>query len=298
MDIVAVGLGEVLWDVLPGGKKIGGAPANFAYHVSQFGIESHVASAVGSDKLGDEALDVLNGKGIDTSYIKRVGYPTGAVRVALDEKGVPEYRFDSATAWDNIPFTADMKELAERTTLVCFGSLAQREGVSRQTIRSFLQAMPVSESTLKVFDVNFRQNFYGRDVVETSLKMCNVLKINDEEIVEIARMFGWEGHGIAEVCRRLMEAFDLKVLILTCGTEGSYVYWKSPDGSEEHFLDTPRVEVADTVGAGDAFTAAFCASVAKGKDIAEAHGLAVDVSAYVCSCRGAMPELPKSLKER
>lgn len=287
-----------MWDVLPGGKKIGGAPANFAYHVSQFGIESHVASAVGCDALGDEALEVLSLKGIDTSYIQRVDYPTGAVRVALDEKGVPEYRFDSSTAWDNIPFSAGMEELAGRTTLVCFGSLAQRSRVSRQAIRKFLQAMPRSPKTLKVFDVNFRQNFYSREVVEASLEMCNILKINDEEIIEIARMFGREGHGFAEVCRWLIEAFDLKVLILTCGTGGSYVYWGSDSRPEVHFLATPHVEVADTVGAGDAFTAAFCAAFAKGKSVAEAHGLAVDVSAYVCSCHGAMPELPEYLKDR
>lgn len=293
MNKIIVGMGEALWDVLPEGKKIGGAPANFAYHVSQFGFDSRVVSAVGNDELGDEILDVFSDKELK-HRIERVDFPTGTVQVALDGEGVPCYEIKENVAWDNIPFTDELKRLALSTRAVCFGSLAQRSEVSRATINRFLDTMPDIEGQLKIFDINLRQHFYTKEVLKESFEKCNVLKINDEELVVISRMFGYPGIDLQDKCWILLAKYNLKMLILTCGTNGSYVF--TPGAVS--FQETPKVPVADTVGAGDSFTAAFCASVLTGKTIKEAHKLAVEVSAYVCTQSGAMPILPEVLRNR
>ena len=237
-DPLIVGIGEILWDVLPEGKKLGGAPSNFAYHVSQLGLASCVASAIGGD-----ALDAL----------------------------------------------------AERTRAVCFGSLAQRSPVSRETIARFLDRMPDDGDRYRIFDINLRQDFYTKEVIERSLEKCNVLKINDEELVIVNRLFGYPGIDLQDTCRTLIARYGLRYLILTLGANGSYVF---PQHGEASFCETPKVEVADTVGAGDSFTAGFCSALLRGKTTREAHRLAVDVSAYVCTQNGAMPVLPESLKKR
>ena len=290
MNKVVVGMGEALWDVLPDGKKIGGAPANFAYHVSQFGLMSRVVSAVGDDKAGDELIRTLEKKKVNY-IIERVPYPTGTVQVEVDEAGIPCYTIEEGVAWDNIPFTPALAELAENTCSVCFGSLAQRSAVSRETINRFLDAMPDGEGQYKIFDVNLRQGFYTEEILCHSMKKCNILKINDEELVTVSRMFGYPGIDLQDKCWILLAKYNLKMLILTCGVNGSYVFTPG----EISFVETPRVTVADTVGAGDSFTAAFVASVLQGKSIAEAHRTAVALSAYVCTQHGAMPEIPASL---
>ncbi|MDR0895621.1 MAG: carbohydrate kinase [Prevotellaceae bacterium] len=286
MDHLIVGMGEALWDVLPEGKQIGGAPANFAYHVSQFGFDSRVVTAIGRDALGDEILDVFRTKQLQGT-IARVDYPTGTVQVTLDSEGIPCYEIKEGVAWDNIPFTSELEELARSTSAVCFGSLAQRSIVSRTTINRFLDAMPDDADRLKIFDINLRQQFYTREVIEASLNRCNILKINDEELVILNRMFAYPGIDLEDTCRTLMSTYRLRILILTCGTNGSYLF--APGITS--FQETPRVVVADTVGAGDSFTAAFCASILRGKSIQETHETAVRVSAYVCTQRGAMPVL-------
>lgn len=288
-----VGIGEALWDVLPDGKKIGGAPANFAYHVSQFGLQSRVVSAIGDDKLGNEILDNFQGKGLNT-LIKKVEYPTGTVQVQMDNEGVPCYDIKENVAWDNIPFTDSLKQLAQKTCAVCYGSLAQRNVVSRETINAFLDAMPEGKGQYKIFDINLRQGFYTKEIICNSMRRCNILKINDEELVTISRMFGYPGIDLQDKCWILLAKYKLEVLILTCGVNGSYVF--TPGNVS--FVETPKVEVADTVGAGDSFTAAFVSAMLKGKSISEAHQLAVNVSAYVCTQRGAMPELPEHLINR
>lgn len=288
-----VGLGEVLWDMLPEGKKMGGAPANFAYHVSQFGLESRVASAIGCDASGDELLDHLRQKSLQ-GVVERVDYPTGSVGVEVDEKGVPRYDIREDVAWDHIPFTPRLEELARHTQAVCFGSLAQRHSASRSTIQQFLDTMPEEEGRYKIFDINLRQNFYTPEILLSSLQRCNILKINDEELDVISRIFGLPDMGVQKKCHGMLEKYDLKALILTCGTQGSFVF--TPDDTS--FQNTPKVEVADTVGAGDSFTAAFTAALLTGRDLHEAHRLAVKVSAYVCTQSGAMPVLPQRLTER
>ena len=293
MNNIIVGMGEALWDVLPEGKKIGGAPANFAYHVSQFGFDSRVVSAVGNDALGDEILEVFKEKQLK-HQLQVVNYPTGTVQVTLDSAGIPLYEIKEGVAWDNIPFTDDLKRLALSTRAFCFGSLAQRNEVSRTSINRFLDTMPDGDGQLKIFDINLRQGFYTKEIIRESCQRCNVLKINDEELVAISRMFGYPGIDLQDKCWILLAKYNLKMLILTCGTNGSYVFTPGVVS----FQETPRVPVADTVGAGDSFTAAFCASLLKGKSVPAAHKLAVEVSAYVCTQSGAMPELPQVLKDR
>ena len=285
MNNIIVGMGEALWDVLPEGKKIGGAPANFAYHVSQFGFDSRVVSAVGNDALGDEILEVFKEKQLK-HQLQVVNYPTGTVQVTLDSAGIPLYEIKEGVAWDNIPFTDDLKRLALSTRAFCFGSLAQRNEVSRTSINRFLDTMPDGDEQLKIFDINLRQGFYTKEIIRESCQRCNVLKINDEELVAISRMFGYPGIDLQDKCWILLAKYNLKMLILTCGTNGSYVFTPGVVS----FQETPRVPVADTVGAGDSFTAAFCASLLKGKSVPEAHKLAVEVSAYVCTQSGAMPD--------
>ena len=290
---IVVGMGEALWDVLPEGKKIGGAPANFAYHVSQFGLNSKVVSAVGEDKLGAEILENLQAKKLKMQ-IETVPYPTGTVQVELDAEGVPCYDIKEGVAWDNIPYTKDLDELAHQACAVCFGSLAQRSVVSRNTINAFLDAMPHDANVLKIFDINLRQSFYTKEILCNSFKRCNILKINDEELVTVSRMFGYPGIDLQDKCWILLGKYNLKMLILTCGVNGSYVFTPG----EMSFVETPKVEVADTVGAGDSFTAAFVAAILSGKTVREAHELAVETSAYICTQNGAMPELPAELINR
>lgn len=293
MSKYVVGMGEALWDVLPEGKKIGGAPANFAYHVSQFGLESRVVSAVGDDKLGNEICADFREKKLRT-LIAKVPYPTGIVQVVLDDAGVPCYDIRENVAWDNIPFSPELEALARETRSVCFGSLAQRSIVSRETINKFLDAMPDGEGQCKIFDINLRQGFYTKEVICNSLTKCNILKINDEELVTISRMFNYPGIDLQDKCWILLGKYNLKMLILTCGVNGSYVF--TPGAVS--FVETPKVEVADTVGAGDSFTAAFVAAILRDKPVNEAHRLAVEASAFVCTQNGAMPELPQELIDR
>lgn len=283
-----IGIGEILWDVFPQGKVLGGAPANFAFHVSQLGLNGCAVSAIGDDELGKEILHVLDEKRLST-HIEKVNYPTGTVQVTLSGKGIPQYEICEGVAWDNIPFSDELETMAKRTKTVCFGSLAQRSAVSHATINKFLDSVPAD--AMKIFDINLRQHFYSKVLIEESLKRCNVLKINDDEVVLVSNLFGWNGMSETETATRLMQDYKLDIVVLTKGTEGSYVFTPA----ETSFLPTPLVEVADTVGAGDSFTAGFVASLLKGRSISEAHRKAVEISAYVCTQHGAMPLLPDSL---
>lgn len=289
MKRLVVGLGEVLWDMLPEGRKIGGAPVNFAYHAGQFGIDTMAVSAIGNDKLGEDTIAEMNGKHLNHIF-PSVPYPTGSVQVSLDEKGVPAYDIKENVAWDNIPFTNEIESVARSCRAVCFGSLAQRNAVSRNTIRKFIESTP--SGCIRIFDINLRQNFYTREVIRDSLELCNILKINDEEIMLVSGMFNYDSSNIDNVCRTIMEDFSLEMVILTCGTKGSYIFTKD----DVSFMPTPKVNVADTVGAGDSFTGSFCAAILRGLPVAEAHKKAVEVSAYVCTQNGAMPEIPESMK--
>ena len=288
MENIIVGIGEILWDVFPHGKVLGGAPANFAYHVSQFGFDGYVVSAIGDDLLGDEIIENIKNK--ELKYIiEKTPYPTGTVTVIVDENGVADYELYEGVAWDNIPFTDEMEMLARNTKTVCFGSLAQRYHTSRATINSFLDF--VSPDALIIFDINLRQHFYSKELINDSLSRCNILKINDEEVVDVKELFGWGYKTELEVCSQLLEDYSLRMIVLTKGVHGSYVI----TSNETSFKHTPMVVAVDTVGAGDSFTASFIVALLKGKSISEAHEFAVDVSAFVCTQHGAMPLLPDSL---
>lgn len=286
MERKIVGLGEALWDCLPEGKKLGGAPANFAYHAGQFGFDTLAVSALGEDALGEETIAALEEHRL--SYLMpRIPYPTGTVQVTLDEQGIPTYNIREGVAWDNIPFTPEIEQVARSCQAVCFGSLAQRSVVSRETIAKFLDSTPAD--CVKIFDINLRQSFFTKEIIEASMRRCNILKINDEELVVVSRMFGLPDLDEEKRCKQLIQEYDLDILVLTCGTNGSYVF----TAGKSYYQPTPKVEVADTVGAGDSFTGSFCAAILKGKPIHEAHALAVKVSAFVCTQNGAMPPLPE-----
>ena len=299
-----VGIGEILWDMLPEGRRLGGAPANFAYHVSQFGLNSVAVSAVGRDEAGDAVIRELNTRTTEEgnalqqptfrTMISRVDFPTGTVSINLDSAGVPQYDIHMPAAWDNIPFTPELKELAAQTRAVCFGTLARRCPVSHRTISDFVDAVPRGDGQWRILDINLRQHFYTRDIILHALEQCNILKINDEELAIISEMLPVPETDMRGKCLQLIRQFGLKFLILTCGTHGSYVFHSSSENPS--FIETPHVTVADTVGAGDSFTAAFIAALIKGRTPLEAHRLAVDVSAFVCTCNGAMPVLPDTLR--
>ncbi|MCQ2219868.1 MAG: carbohydrate kinase [Prevotella sp.] len=301
MENYIVGLGEILFDCLPDGKKLGGAPANFAYHASQFGLNGIAVSAIGDDENGREIVDILKAQGAK-SHLETVDFPTGTVQVTLSGNGIPQYDICLGVAYDNIPWTPAIEEIAKNARAVCFGSLAQRTAVTRSTVQKFLDTMP-QLGTLKVFDINLRQQWYSKEVIEENLNRCNVLKLNDEEICVVAELLDLgevpaptdaeplQLTDFEDQCRDIMRIYDLQMIILTCGTNGSYVF----HSEGVSFQPTPKVKVADTVGAGDSFTGSFVACVLNGKPIAEAHKTAVQVSAFVCSQNGAMPKLPEEL---
>ena len=281
MKKLIIGLGEILWDCLPEGKKLGGAPANFAFHARLFGADAIAISAIGKDELGDEILRELDEKGLKY-LLPRVEQETGTVQVTLDSEGIPSYEIKTGVAWDNIPFLPEIKHIAEECSCVCFGSLAQRSEVSRNTIREFLRH--TSKDCLKIFDINLRQQFYTKELIHDNMLACNVLKINDEELDVVAKLFGFSDLSVEDKCLRLLKEYRLDMLVLTCGVHGSYVF----TSDQQSFLATPKVEVADTVGAGDSFTGTFAASLLAGRSIREAHQLAVEVSAFICTQKGAM----------
>ena len=289
---LVIGMGEALWDVLPEGRKIGGAPANFAFHAGQAGMDARVVSAVGRDALGDETLLTLQQKGLNTDAVARVDFPTGVVQVTLSEGGIPQYDICEGVAWDNIPFTPALDELARNAQAVCWGSLAQRSEVSRNCIYRFLDAMPSEQGRLKVFDINLRQHFYSIDVIEASCQRANVLKINEEELVIVSELLRLGTPLVEQQCRLLMDRFSLDMLVLTCGCNGSYIFTPV----ETSFRVTPLVQVADTVGAGDSFTATLVADLLKGASVGVAHEHAVQLAAYVCTQQGAMAEWPEALR--
>ena len=280
---VIIGIGEVLFDLLPEGKQLGGAPANFAYHATCLGCNGVAVSAVGCDSLGDEIVELLTTNGVN-HHIARVDAPTGTVRVTLDERGIPCYEICEGVAWDKLQLNDEVLALANRCDAICFGTLAQRSEVSRKAIYSLIDAIPAERNALVIYDINLRQNYYSKELIEASLNRCNVLKINDE-FFTIAPMLNFSADDFVVGARALIERYELKMVVVTCGEKGSIIVTKN----EVSKLETPKVEVVDTVGAGDSFTAALCVGLLQGKEIYEVHRKAVEVAAFVCKNAGAMP---------
>lgn len=282
MEGKIIGLGEILWDMLPTGKQLGGAPANFAYHVCRLGGNGWAVSAISDDELGREIKNTLSTKKLNT-ILEEVNEPTGTVQVTLNAAGVPTYDITEGVAWDHIPFTERIGNLAKETSAVCFGTLAQRSPESRATIHKFIESMPAG--SLKVYDINLRQKYYDEKIISDSLRLADILKINDEELEIVSRMLCLTGTS-EERCRAISREFNLKFVILTMGGDGSKVILE-----DRVHLSTPgKINIVDTVGAGDSFTAAFMLAYLRGESIEKAHTLATEVSSYVCTKAGAMPE--------
>jgi len=283
------GIGELLWDILPEGKQLGGAPCNFAYHALQAGCEAFVISALGSDKDGEEILQVMDQLQLDSSFVQSIPqYPTGTVSVKLDPAGIPDYIIHQNVAWDHMVWGSNLESLAKDIDAVCFGSLAQRNPVSKETIWGFLNA--TNTGCLRVFDINLRQSFYKREDIVYSLEMANVLKLNEDELPVLCAYFGYEGNE-EQLLAKLLHDFQLQLIAYTKGKEGSLLITPA----ERSFCEVPSIEVADTVGAGDSFTAILLAGMLKGLPLARTHALATEVAAYVCTRNGATPRLPESL---
>ncbi|HPO15723.1 MAG TPA: carbohydrate kinase [Candidatus Hydrogenedentes bacterium] len=278
-----VGLGEVLWDLLPDGKLLGGAPANFAYHAKGLGAEAFVVSAVGPDDLGGEILSQLDRSGLETRYIHQdAEHPTGRVTVTLDAAGTPSYVIHTDVAWDFIPQSPALLDLAERTDATCFGTLCQRSPISQHTVRSFLENTP--QDSLRVFDINLRQQFYSASIIHNMLTLSNVLKLNDEELPVVAKLLEMDG-AETSLMEELVRRYDLRLVALTRGAKGSLLC------TREGWSDHPgmSVTVADTVGAGDAFTAALVMGLLENHPLGEINAQANRLAAYVCTQKGAMP---------
>ena len=289
MKRVIVGLGEMLWDLFPEGRQMGGAPANFAYITSLLGNLGIAASRLGQDDLGREAVGRLTDLGLETTFLQQdAEHPTGTVRVKVDEHGQPCFEISQSVAWDYLEWTPQWKALAAQADAVCFGSLAQRSPESQATIQSFLEA--TRPQCLRIFDVNLRQNFYSAEILSASMKSASVVKLNHEELPKIMRLLAscetFSGAGAEESsAQRLIELYQLQLVCVTRGNHGSLLVRRTVCDAHPGF----RVKVADTVGAGDAFTAALVREYLRGASLAEMNETANQIGAWVASESGATP---------
>jgi fructokinase len=291
-----VGIGEILWDLFPAGKQLGGAPANFAYMASLLGAEGIPASRVGDDALGGEVLARLGELGISTEFIQQdEDHPTGTVKVEVDRAGQPRFEITELVAWDFLAWTHRWQELADRADAVCYGTLAQRSEHSRSAMRSFLLA--TRSESVRVCDINLRQDFFSAQIVSESMKLASIVKLNHEELPRVMRLLDLEHRSERDSARSLLLAHDLQMICVTRGNRGSFLM--TCDEYDEHAGFT--VKVADTVGAGDAFTAALVHGYLRRKSLAELNESANRVAAWIASQRGGMPKpsgtLQHALKE-
>lgn len=279
-----VGLGEILWDVFPDGSVLGGAPGNFAMHVNSLGMEGYAVSTIGRDNLGSSVKDIFQERGLK-SCLTEVDHPTGTVVVTLDEEGKATYDFTKNSAWDYITLSPDAKSLASECDAVCFGSLGQRSTISRDTIYRFLKL--TKKSCIRIFDINIRENYYSRDIIEGSLEHANVLKLNDEELPLITEMLSLPENE--DECLKLLKSrYSLDLVIVTKGADGSRLYRSETDDS---FVVPGKTVVVDTVGAGDSFTAAVAVGLLSGDSLQDINVRANEVAAYVCGQKGGTPSL-------
>jgi fructokinase len=292
MSFKIIGIGEVLWDLLPSGAQIGGAPANFAWHAHALGAESAVISRVGNDALGNDIIQRFAelGLGKQTVQVDELA-PTGSVTVGLSAKGIPNYVIHENVAWDNLTVSAAGLNAVSAADAVCFGSLAQRNRISRASIQYLLNSSP--DRALRVFDINLRQHYYSREIIEKSLELANVLKLNQEELEVIGDLLGLTGPVQARI-EALSRRYDLHLVALTRGADGSLLF-QAGQWSDCHSIP---IDILDTVGAGDSFTAALVMGLLCKMELEEINSIANSVARHVCSCTGAMPALPKEFRER
>ena len=287
-----IGIGEILWDVFPDGPRFGGAPANFACSVAELArdrIDVYMAGGVGADDLGRRAIEALHVHGVDTSCVALVDRPTGQVLVKLDAAGASGYEFAADAAWDNVAWSDGLQQLTARADAVCFSTLGQRSEIPCQTIQRFVRATPAE--CLRVLDINLRPPFWNEEIVMQSLRLANVLKLNDAELSVLADMLGWSGADL-ELLQRLMERFSLQLVALTRGAAGAVLL--SESGERSDLPGQPTV-VVDTVGAGDSFAAALVVGVLSGLPLATINAWGNRVAAFVSSQPGATPHFPDYL---
>jgi fructokinase len=288
-DFVIVGLGEILWDMLPAGKQLGGAPANFAYHAKALGGRGVVVSCIGNDELGREIMSRLKELRLEQGYVSvDENHATGTVTVELDEQGKPNYTIHENVAWDYIASNSSLLKLAARADAVCYGSLCQRSRVSRHTVRDFLRA--TRPDCLRVFDINLRQSYFNEEIIRAMLELSNVLKLNDEELPVVADLLDLD-RSETNTLSQLTDIYKLRVIALTRGANGSRLYAQGEDSSCRGFA----AEIADTVGAGDSFTAAMTLGLLYDKPLDWINEYSNRVASFVCSQSGATPRLPDSL---
>jgi fructokinase len=298
MNSNVIGVGEVLWDLLLTGPQLGGAPANFAYHAHALGAQAQVITRVGKDDYGREIIRRFHAMGLpETGVQVDETAPTGTAKVALSGDGLANFTIQENVAWDFIAVTDEAVAVARRAHAICFGSLAQRCEVSRNTIQDLVAATP--PDALRVFDINMRQQFYSRDVVDKSFRLANVLKLNDDELPRLANMFSLTGSTKDQI-GQLAQTFSLRLVALTRGANGSLLYQKMNDNNDVRWSDCPSrpVKVVDTVGAGDSFTAAMVLGLLRKMDLDEINTIANEVARYVCSQPGATPALPVEFARR
>jgi fructokinase len=292
VTFVVVGLGEVLWDLLPAGPQLGGAPTNFTYQAAALGARAMMVTRVGNDDLGREVIERFRKMNLpsETVQVDPVR-PTGTVTVALKENGVAQYAFPDDTAWDQLAATNSALSAVSGAHAVCFGTLGQRNPVARKSIQKLLAAAPAD--ALKIFDINLRLDFYSRDVIEHSMRLANVLKLNDEELVVLTAMFSLQGNARRRI-EWLVRTFGFRTVVLTSGSLGSLIC------HEGRWSEAPPqwVRVADTVGAGDAFAAALTMGLLNGLHLGEVHALSAEMACYVCSQPGATPTMPEAFRRK
>ena len=290
-NYLLVGIGEVLWDMLPSGKQLGGAPANFAFHANMLGGKGVVASCIGNDELGEKVLDTLDTLKLSCDYILiDKQHATGTVSVKINKKGTPFYIIQENVAWDFIHSSHQLTKLAKKADVVCFGSLAQRSEISRRTIQSFIKA--TQPSCLCVFDINLRQSFYSSEIIRESLKLADVLKLNNEELPIVANMLSVAGSEL-NILKKLAKRYSLRMIALTRGDKGSLLFSEGATSVHKGYC----IRVIDTVGAGDSFTAALTLGMMRGYKLDLINEYANRVACFVCSQAGAMSELPANLRD-
>jgi fructokinase len=291
MGVKILAVGEVLWDLLPAGRQLGGAPGNFVCHAQALGAEARLVTQIGNDALGREVLERFLQKGIPTDTLTVDPHaPTGTVSVELGAGGQPTFTIHENAAWDCLSLTDASLAAAACCDAICFGSLGQRSEIARTAIRRLVGG--TRANGMRIFDVNLRAPFYGRKVIEASLELANVLKLNDQELPILAEMFGLP-RGIDQILAEMLRRYDLRLIALTRGSGGSLLV--TPNGRSEHA--GVSTDVRDTVGAGDAFTAAMTLGVLKRWNLDQISQRANEVAAYVCSQSGATPPLPASLRD-
>jgi len=284
-----IGFGEVLWDILPSGKVLGGAPANFAYMTNVLGDQGIVASRVGNDELGREACEVIQRLGLNTSYLQQDNeHPTGTAAVSIDAAGQPNFMIQEPVAWDFLQWTTDWEELSARADVICFGSLAQRSLSSADTIDRFLRN--ASAKTLRICDVNLRQSFYNEDVLRKSFQYADIVKLNDQELIQVSFLFHLGGGTAEVIARRLLQNCDLKLVCITRADRGSLLVSREQTVEHRGF----QVKVADAVGAGDAFTACLAHHYVRGSPLQQISEAANRFASWVATQRGATPPIASS----